>query len=99
MIRFVRSSSIAPGKVGDAISFAKQISEFVGKHYGVKLEVMMPVGGNPHRVAWRAEYPDLAALEKFQAKVMADPKYLKLLSEGQANFIAGSANDVIWRTL
>jgi len=99
MIRFVRTSSIAPGKVGDALAFAKQVSEFIGKHYGVKLEVMLPVGGNPHRVAWRAEYANLGAMEEFQAKIMADPKYLALLAKGGANFIAGSVNDAIWRTV
>ncbi len=99
MIRFVRTASVAPGKFGDAIAFAKKISEFIGKQHGAKPEVMLPVGGNPHRIAWRSEYADLAALEKFQSKLMADPKYITLLSEGGANFIAGSVNDAIWRTL
>lgn len=99
MIRFVRTSSIAPGKVGDALAFAKQVSEFIAKQYGVKLEVMLPVGGNPHRVAWRTEYATLGAMEEFNAKIMADPKYLEILAKGGANFIAGSVNDAIWRTV
>ncbi len=99
MIRFVRTASVAPGKLGDALAFAKKIADFLEKQHGVHLEVMMPVGGNPHRIAWRSEYADLATMEKITSKYMGDAKYLKLLSEGGPNFIAGSVNDAIWRTI
>lgn len=99
MIRFVRSASIAPGKFGDALAYAKQICEYLGKHHGVKVELMMPVGGNPHRIAWRIEYASLAAMEESQSKFMADANYVDLISKGGTNFVAGSANDAIWRTL
>lgn len=99
MIRFVRTASVAPGKLADALAFAKQISAFIKKQYGVELQVMMPVGGNPHRIAWRSEYASLGSMEEFQAKSMADPKYQELLSKGGPCFIAGSVNDSIWRTL
>lgn len=99
MIRFIRTASIAPGKVGDAIAFAKQVSAFIEKKTKIKLEVIMPIGGNPHRIGWRTEYADLAALEATNGKLMSDPKYLELLSTGQNNFIAGSVNDSIWRTV
>ena len=99
MIRLVRSATIAPGKLGEALVFAKQIAEFFGKSYGVKLEVMMPIGGNPHRVAWRAEYPSLAALEEMQSKMLADPKYLEISGKGASCFIAGSLHDSMWRVV
>jgi len=99
MIRMERSAIIAPGKFGEAIAFAKQISEFFEKSYGLKLEVMVPIGGNPHRVAWRAEYPSLAALEEMQSKMLMDPKYHEMSSKGAPNFIGGSLNDVMWRTV
>jgi hypothetical protein len=99
MIRLVRTASIAPGKLGDALAFAKQVSEYIGKQFGVRLEILMPVGGNPNRVAWRAEYASLAAMEEMQTKMLADPKYLELVGKGASNFIAGSVNDSIWRTM
>ena len=99
MIRFVRTASIAPGKLGDALAFAKQVAEYIDKNFGARLEIMMPVGGNPNRVAWRAEYASLGAMEESQTKMLADPKYLEMISKGAANFIPGSVNDVIWRTL
>ena len=99
MIRFVRTASIAPGKLGDALAFAKQVSDYIGTQFGVRLEVMMPVGGNPNRVAWRAEYPSLGAMEEMLNRMLADSKYLEIVGKGAANFIAGSVNDSIWRTL
>ena len=99
MIRFTRTSSIAPGKLGEALAFAKQISEFLEKDHGQKLEVLLPVGGNPHRIAWRSEYSGLGALEDFQTKTMKDPKYVDILSKAAQIFIPGSAHDEIWRTL
>lgn len=99
MIRFVRAASIAPGKLGDSVVFAKQIVDYIGKNFGVKLEVMLPIGGNPNRIAWRTEYANLAALEDFTTRSAADPKYMELVKSGATNFIAGSVNDSIWRTI
>ena len=99
MIRFVRSASIAPGKFADSVAFAKQISEFIKRQFGIQVEVMMPVGGNPQRIAWRAEYENLAALDAAQTRMLTDREYLDLVAKGSNNFIAGSVNDVIWRTI
>jgi hypothetical protein len=99
MIRFVRTATVAPGKLADALVFAKQIAEYLGKNHGQKLEVMVPVGGNPIRIAWRTEYASLGALEEFMTKTMSDPKYAELLKTGGMNFVAGSLNDSIWKTL
>lgn len=53
----------------------------------------------PRQAGARAEYPDLATMDKVTTKFLADPKYLKRASEGGTNFIARSLNDAIWRTL
>jgi hypothetical protein len=99
MIRFIRSASIAPGKFGDAMAFAKKVAAYLEKQTAVQMQVLVPVAGNPHRVAWSAEYPSLAAMEELNGKLMADQKYAKLLSTGKELFIAGSLNDTIWRTV
>ncbi len=99
MIRFVRTAAIAPGKLGDALAFAKEVAEHLHKQHGVKVEVLMPVGGNPLRVAWKSDYPNLGAMEDLMAKLMADQKYLELVSKGGLNFVAGSVHDAIWRTV
>lgn len=99
MIRFVRQASIAPGKLVEALAFAKEVSEYIQKQHGLKLEVLMPVGGNPQRIAWKADYANLGAMEDMQSKLMADGKYLELSARGGLNFIAGSLHDSIWRAL
>ena len=99
MIEFTRTSSIAPGKVAEALAFAKEMSEYVQKKFDRKLQVMMPIGGNPHRIAWRSTYPSLALMEEFQTKTLADPQYLSILSKAATLFVPASAHDDIWRAL
>jgi len=99
MIQFSRTSSVAPGKLGDALGFAKEIATHLKNQYDIKTKVLMPVGGNPHRISWRSEYPDLAALDIFQSKLLADEKYLTLLGKASSFFIPGSVTDEIWREL
>ncbi len=97
MIQFTRTSAIAPGKLADAIGFAREIAEFLEKNYDRKLQVAVPVGGNPHRVSWRGTYRSLAEMEEFQGKTLRDPQYLAILAKSGSLFIAGSVVDEIWR--
>jgi hypothetical protein len=99
MINFVRTANIVPGKVADALLFAKEINEHFVKTYDIKLTVQMPVAGNPHRIAWQSSYANLSALEELQLKLLADQKFAGIVAAGANNFIAGSIHDDIWRTL
>ena len=99
MIHFTRTSSSAPGKVADALAFAGEMTEYLGSAYGQKMQLMMPVGGNPHRLCWYSSYESLGEMEKFQARTMSDTKYLTLLGKAANIFIAGSAHDDIWRSI
>ena len=99
MIHFTRTSSIAPGKVADAMAFAGEMTEYLGSAHGQKMQMMLPVGGNPHRICWYTSYENLGEMEKFQTKMMADPKYLTILGKAASLFIAGSAHDDIWRSV
>jgi hypothetical protein len=99
MITFVRTATIAPGKVVEALNFAHQIAKLVEKITGLKVGVSMPIGGNPFRIAWVAAQPDLAAVEANNNKLLSDPEYMKL-SEGSASlFLPGSAHDEMWRSV
>jgi hypothetical protein len=99
MITFTRTGSIAPGKTREAIAFAHQIAKIIKEKHGVTLEILMPVAGNPYRIAWRTRYEGLAQLEAFSAKVLADADYMATIAENSANFLPGSMHDEIWRTL
>jgi hypothetical protein len=99
MIAFYRNVSIAAGKVGSAVAFAKQIAQYVKDKHGLELSIAMPVAGNPNRIGWAARYESLGAFETTMNAVNADPGYLELVAKGSENFIAGTVHDEIWRTL
>ena len=99
MIVFTRSASIAGGKIGEAIAFAHEITNYVKNKHGLELEVMIPVGGNPNRVAWSSRYVSLAELDEMTLNLIGDGDYLALIAKNADNYITGSIRDTIWRTM
>jgi hypothetical protein len=99
MVTVIRSGAIAPGKTGDAIAFAHQIKKLIKEKYGVTIELLVPVGGNPGRIAFRTNYEGLGEWEALSAKLLADAEYLGALASNAAVFLPGSVNDDIWRSL
>ncbi len=97
MIAFNRTAAIAPGKTASAIGFAHEIAAYMKDGYDIKLEVLLPIGGNPQRIAWSARYKDLAALDAVNTKIMTDKQYWELVNKHTDNFMAGSFHDTIWR--
>jgi hypothetical protein len=99
MIAFYRSSTILPGKLTNAVAFAKEVAACAKDVTGVDVSVAMPVGGNPMRIGWAARYDNLGAFEAAMGKLMADPKYLGLVAKAGENFMAGATHDEIWRAI
>lgn len=99
MIHLTRTASVAPGEFGNALAFAKQVNEHIATTHGVTLNLLVPVGGDPNRLAWTSTYPDLGALGDLHSKLLGDRKYGEILNDGAKSFIAGSVFDQIWRTL
>jgi hypothetical protein len=99
MIAFYRTASIAPGKIGSALAFAKEIAAFIKAKEGLEVAVALPVGGNPNRIGWSTRYENLGDMEARMGRLQADPKYAEMVAKGADNFIAGSVHDEIWRSL
>lgn len=99
MIAFNRTACIAPGKTASALAFAHEIAAYMKDAYAVELEVLLPIGGNPQRIAWSARYKDLAALDAVNGKILADKKYWEIVGKNSDNFLAGSVRDSMWRTV
>ena len=99
MIYFLRSATIAQGKMVPAMSFAREIADYIKKKTAKSVTLGMPVGGQSNRIGWFVEYENLAELEKFQGDLLRDSEYLAMTTKGADNFIAGSLHDDIWRTL
>lgn len=99
MIAFNRIVSIAPGKTSGAIKFAHEIAAYMKEAYQVDLDILLPIGGNPQRIAWSTRYKDLAAYDAIGAKVLSDKHYWEVIGKGADNFLAGSMHDSIWRVI
>ncbi len=99
MIIFQRSAAIAPGKTGQAVTFAHEIAAKFKDMSSVDLTVVMPIGGNPNRIAWLAHYNDLAHLDEVSGKMMTDEAYQASIASAAGLFIAGSIADQLWRTM
>ena len=99
MIHFVRTSSVAPGKMADAIMFAKKIAAHLAKKPGIKVEVSVPVAGPPNRISWYSQHRDLAEFETVMNKLNSDAEYAALLREGPTLFLPGTTNDALWRSV
>ena len=99
MVTVVRTGAIAPGKTAEALTFAHQISKLIKEKHGVTIELLLPVGGNPGRIAFKSNYAGLGEWETLSAKLLADADYLAAITSNSAVFLPGSINDEIWRTL
>ena len=99
MVRFVRTIRVKGGRMMEAISWAKEMAAHVQKKYGVeKVQVYMQSFGDISSIHWTAEYADLAALEKTQLQILADPDYFKRIVAAMPDlFVDGSVNDLVLR--
>ena len=97
MIVFTRTSSIAAGKLGEALAFARDVAGYISKHFGVEVKVHMPIGGNPNRISWSGHFESLAGFDAMMAQQAGDEGYAKLLKRAGDLFISGSTRDQLWR--
>jgi hypothetical protein len=76
----------APGKTSNAIKFAHEITAYVKEAYKIELEILLPIGGNPQRIAWTTRYKDLAAFDAVSSKLLSDKHYWEVVGKGADNF-------------
>jgi len=98
MVTVLRSGAIAPGKTAEALAFAHQMKKLIKEKYGVTIELLLPVGGNPARIAFKSNYENLGEWETISAKFLADAEYQAAITSNSAVFLPGSVNDDIWRS-
>jgi hypothetical protein len=99
MITFVRTRNIAPGKFADATAYAQHVTKHVKEKYGVQINISVPIGGNPDRMAFVIAYKNLAELEENAAKLPADADYQKLVGANAQTFLPGSTHDEMWMSV
>ena len=99
MIAFTRTASIAPGKAANAMRFGHEVAKYVKEKHGTNLEVLLPIVGNPSRIAWYCRFEGLAQWESLIGELMADKKYMDLVAKSSDAFLPGSLHDELWRTI
>ncbi len=99
MISFVRTYSIMPGKVGEAVAFARKLQTYVKDKYNIDMGLSMPIGGNPNRIAFVSMASGLADLEAVMGKLAADLDYQQMLVGNAASVVPGSVHDELWRSI
>ncbi len=99
MITFVRTAVIAPGKTREAVTFAHEVAKMVEAKAGIKLNIMVPIGGNPSRISWVASYDNFAAYESGRNKLLPDADYMKLVESNTPYFLPGSVHDEFWASV
>jgi len=99
MVTVTRSGSIAQGKTADALAFASLITKLIKDKHGITIQWLVPVGGNPNRIAFTSNYESLAAWETLSSKLWADADYMAAVTANASVFLPGSIHDDIWRTL
>ena len=99
MITLTRSATVVPGMFSPAMAFANEISKQFTATTGIDVKIAVPVGGNPSRIAWIANYENLAQFEAAGLKLLADQKYMELTKKAAGILVPNILHDKIWRTL
>jgi hypothetical protein len=99
MILLQRSVSVAPGMLSPALALANELVAQFRATTGIDAKIAVPVGGNASRIAWIANYENLAQYEAAGLKLLGDQKYLELIKKGAGVFVPNTLHDEIWRTL
>lgn len=99
MITFIRTGSISQGKTREALAFAHQMAKIIKEKFGTTLEIALPIGGNPNRIAWHGRFESLAQWESLSAKLATDADCQAAIAQNSATFLPGSIHDEFWRTL
>jgi NIPSNAP len=95
----VRTAQSAPGKLGELMSFAKEIAAYLKSKHGIDVKVMMQAGGPAGRICWLVQYKSLSDYENSTNRILADPDYHKIAQNVAGLVIAGQTNDSLWREI
>ena len=95
MVRWTRSTRIAPGKNPQAIQWAKEMTEFINKKYSGHLSVYMDCFGEVGTLRWFEDLENLAAVEKRTQQLMADQEFLQRVNQVPTLFQGGAFDTVM----
>jgi len=97
MITLIRTITIQPGKLAEAMAWAKEAGIIVKRVTGKESTLCASFGGVLGALAWITRYDDAGQLEDAANKLLADREYLTAIGKAVGLFVPGSGHDQIWR--
>jgi hypothetical protein len=97
MITLIRTTTVQPGKIGEAMAWSKEIVGIAKRITGKEATLCTSIGGVVGGLAWIVQYDNLGQLEDANKKILADREYLTAISKAADLFVPGSGHDQIWR--
>ena len=79
-----------PGHFSEAMAFGPHVAELVGRLTGTTPSFYVDAYGTFGQVTWMTLYPDMAALDEAQDKLMASDEYMSAVERGTALYVAES---------
>jgi hypothetical protein len=100
MIRHQRTGLAKVGQAWEVIRFAKEIADFINKKYApISVQVYSEVFGELNTIYWQTDYADLASLEEFHARLIADHDYQAIVAKGNDIFVDGTLHDKLLKAV
>jgi hypothetical protein len=99
MITFIRTATIAPDRIGEAMAFLHQVAKRAEESTEHQVTTSMQVGGKFGRIAQSTTHPNLAEFETAMAKLMGDPEYVKMLAAAAPLFLPNETHDELWQSM
>jgi hypothetical protein len=99
MITFVRTAQTMPGKIGEAIAWAKETAVITKRVTGKETEISVSFGGAAGQMAWMVHYDNAGQVEEAASKLLADREYLAAIGKASGLFAAGAIHDQMWRRI
>jgi hypothetical protein len=89
----------APGRIADAMSWGVDMTKYVAKLSGLPTSMVRTMYGPWAGLGWIALADDLAQIDNAEAVSSVDPSYIERIDSGGELFIAGTAVQILLRSL
>ena len=97
MVYLTRRAGVKSGKFREAITWAKEVAEFVNNKYGTSFNVYSQIYGDQPvgTVFWVSKYESRSKIEEVANKLGEDQEYMGRLQGFAELFVEGTTHDSV----
>ncbi|HML07290.1 MAG TPA: hypothetical protein VK430_04065 [Xanthobacteraceae bacterium] len=99
MITFIRTVTVQPGKMGETITWQKELNATIKRVIGREMTLCASFGGVVSALAWIGQFDSVGQLEDATNKLMANADYMTGINKAGGLVVPASGHDQIWRHL